>query len=191
MNMRNQFRPAMDSLEDRLALSTAMASVAQPSGHSPTVLQGVELTASASRSLTAKLTLSGTARGEYTSHQSQPDTGTTFQGTAKGKIAPLGHTSIIGSFLVPGLIQNGKVEGTVTLKSLRGSVTLNITAPGSTMISSLSHHFTYQIVSGTGQYHNAQGSGIVDVTLTPSTSHSSSPHHQFDTGKLSLMFASH
>ncbi|AGA26693.1 hypothetical protein Sinac_2381 [Singulisphaera acidiphila DSM 18658] len=198
MKSRHKFCPGVDSLEHRLALSTALASVAQPSNHqaqfdNPTLpgSTGAEVALSAINSSTEKVSLSGTARGVYTSHQSNPDTGTTVQGTAKGRILPLGQTSIVGSFLVPGLLRAGKVEGSMTLKSQRGSVTLNITAPSSISAASSSHYFTYQIVSGTGQFRNAQGSGTVDLTLTPSTSHSGSAHSQHGNGKFVLMFASH
>jgi hypothetical protein len=243
MRKRQVFRPALDTLEDRLVLNAGMANFAQLGAHqgqfggqstsgsagadgeskdgvadverndgrgdvesndglasggqtgttTSSVPQQLAATAqtgtgSATHRPTATISLSGVAQGTYTSRQSNPDTGTKIQVSATGMIAPAGQTRINGSFDIPGFIRNGTVQGSLTLQGRRGSLTLSITAPASANASSLTHHFTYKIISGTGQFRNGQGSGTVDVTLAPSASQPGQGSLLVGQGKVTLAF---
>jgi hypothetical protein len=108
--------------------------------------------------------LNGTARGFYAAHTVNPDTGTHFVFEARGRITPLGNTSMVGSFQTPGFILNGVTKGTITMTAPGGTLTLQIAASASqTTTNEIKFH--YAITHGTGRFLNAHGVGTVDVVL--------------------------
>jgi hypothetical protein len=161
---------------------------------SMTLLSGLATTVHAAASAMVStpvqtISLTGTANGNYISRQSNPDVGTSYNFTARGRIAPLGQTFDVGSFRTPGFIQNGQTQGRLTLIGPRGTVRLSITevTPTGTPTANV-FHFTYTITGGTGRFRHAQGTGNLDVTLTPSTSSTNSVH--LGHGKVALTFTS-
>jgi hypothetical protein len=173
---RVRIRPQVEGLESMTLLSGLATTVhAAASAMVSTPVQAVAL--------------SGTARGSYVSRQSNPDVGTTYNFSARGRITPLGQTFDFGSFRTPGFIQNGQTQGRLTLAGPRGTVRLSITeVTPKTDDTANVFHFTYTITGGTGRFRHAQGTGTLDVTLTPSTSMAGSP--RFGHGKISLTFTS-
>jgi hypothetical protein len=77
----------------------------------------------------------------------------------QGKVAPLGMVTISGSIQLPGSIANGRPTGTVTLTNARGSVTLQLIGPVQAELTATPSKFTYTVISGTGTYQGAKGSG--------------------------------
>jgi len=168
---RARIRPEVEGLESMTLLSGVAASV-----HT-----------AASAMVTAPVqtvSLSGTAHGNYVSRQSNPDTGTLYSFNARGMIAPVGRTFDFGSFHTPGFIQNGQTQGRLTLVGPRGTLRMTITEVTPTTDPTNVFHFTYTITGGTGRFRNAQGTGNLDVTLTPAMTSSIRVGH----GRLSLAF---
>lgn len=187
MRKGRRFRPAVDSLEDRLALSSGVADVVRPGDHQG---QFGDLGTAAANASATTISLAGMARGTYTSRQNAADTGTTFAGSAKGKVTPLGQVTVTGSFHTPGLIKNGKIQGSLTLHGQRGTLTLSAAGPAAGQSSSRTFRLTYTITAGTGLFHNAKGTGVVVITVTPAPT-SGAGFPRLGHGKVSLTFSAH
>lgn len=211
---RRGFRPSLDSLEERLTLSSGVADVDRTENHqgqfgdqtdvdipgsdgereddgATTGKGGQSATAlgaaAANANAATMFLLAGTARGSYTSRQKNPDMATAFTGSANGKVTPLGQVSIAGMFQTPGLVTNGKIHGSLTLRGQHGSLTLSLTGPATGQSSSKAFRLTYMITGGTGPFRNAHGTGAVAITVTPAAT-TGTGFPRLGHGKVSLVF---
>jgi hypothetical protein len=107
----------------------------------------------------------GQATGNYTVAAPTPDAGTGYNLSGTGTFAGLGSVTVAGTVQGVGLIQQGNAGGTLTLTNSQGSVTLQLTGPSQGGFSTLPPVFKYHIVSGTGAFSDAQGSGVLKLTL--------------------------
>jgi len=158
MTRRTHFRPQLEQLGDRTLPSVAMmphlggwqVAHAAPAGHA------------------AQARLLGAGAGSYTSEAVPTDTGRTYnlQGSAVLAGVAVGQFTVAGTLHSVGFIQNGRATGTLTFTSAKGSLTLQLEGPQQPGFSPLPHTFSYHIVSGTGAYANASGSGHVGLLLT-------------------------
>ena len=87
------------------------------------------------------------------------DSGETELIHGSGKIRPLGEVNATGSLHGTGLIANGHAGGTVTMSNTKGSVTVLLTGPTQPAFTGIPSHFSFKIVSGTGQYALAKDQG--------------------------------
>jgi hypothetical protein len=199
MNLRKPFRPRLEPLESKMVMSVGATSVpvaaSDTAGH-PGPVAGSHARAEVHGSVPGShpaspshghsgrpvsseriktVALTGVARGDYTSTQSPPDTGTHYDLTAAGRVTPIGRAMVSGSFQTPGFIRGGQASGTLTIAAAHGTLTLNLTAPGPIRAAAstaagpmiLVNDFTYTITKGTGRYAHAKGLGTVEITTTP------------------------
>jgi hypothetical protein len=132
-----------------------------------------------------RVELRGTTRGDYTSEARIPDVGTSYTVFSMGRLARFGPAVVTGNLHSLGFISSGHAPGTLRVVLARGTLTLNLTGPTQPGFSPLPSQFSFVITSGTGRFHNAVGSGTVDVTLKPDAS-SSSPTQGH--GRITLVF---
>jgi hypothetical protein len=192
MGIRKARRPRLESLESKTVMSAdvATAPVAAVLHHGPAAVQPAYLVESSlAAAPVGSITLTGKAHGHYTSTQGPPDTGTQYDLKATGKLTHIGRAIVTGSFQTPGFVLNGRASGTLTIAGSKGTLTLQLTAPGPIMANSTSggttttsagpiilvNDFTYNIESGTGRYANDHGTGTVVITATPGLSSPTGP----------------
>lgn len=147
----------VESLESLVLLN---AGLPQPPSHPAAQV--------ANATLARRVALNGLLSGTLVQLFSIPDTGGHYHLEGFGKIRPVGQAKGDGTFTTPGFIANGQIQGTLTLASSSGSVTLNLqgpTVPGFTRLSSGT--FSYTITQGTGQFRNAKGHGSAVLTFGP------------------------
>jgi hypothetical protein len=161
-------RPCLEHLDSRVLLSGAdpmMMTMSQ---------MPMTTGAMATTTATQAVSLTGTINGTLTSKMSNPDVGHQYRLSASGRVLPLGMAGANGHLQTPGFIANGKSTGTITLTTLRGSITLALTSDPQSG-PALQTTFHYQIVKGTGHFKGATGSG--DATLTLKAPPATSPGH--------------
>jgi hypothetical protein len=157
MRRDRKSRPVLESLEGRQLLSSypTVSTQIQPGGPMiPVASQHVVLT--------------GSIKGTLTSKMSVPDTGHHYVLFGMGRLSPTGMSVATGSLQTPGFIASGQSSGTVTLGGRGGTLKLQLTSPAAPGFSSLPGLFLYNIVSGSGRFHGAAGSGSVTLSQEPS-----------------------
>ena len=75
------------------------------------------------------LRLIGTLTGSLTAQASIPDVGRRFGVRASGHVAPLGAVAVTGSVAGTGFIRRGRERLTLTLRTGRGTVTVDAQSP--------------------------------------------------------------
>jgi hypothetical protein len=99
------------------------------------------------------------------------DKGAEYQFTGKGTAGDLGTVSAVGDVTLPGNIIDGQAAGTLKLTTLTtaaadsGSVTLKLTGRRENDYGPFPKTLTYTILSGTGIFTGASGTGTIAVTL--------------------------
>ncbi len=134
MKTTHSFRPAVETLEARSLPSTLHAA-------------------------SQALHLSGQIQGTWHRQPTLPDTGTLQVFSGNGSIQPLGQVQATGSLRAPGFVATGHTTGSFTLTAGPGSVTVQLVGPKQRGFSQPPASFTYTIVSGTGSFAGASGSG--------------------------------
>ncbi|RUL83889.1 hypothetical protein [Tautonia sociabilis] len=166
MRRSKSMRPQVEGLESLVFLSTGMdPSVADRIA----ALRQRAAERMAPASATMKEThpdLSGTMRGNYTLLLASDGSSGTFQLQGIGSIRGLGPARISASYAAD---QSSAPETmAMTLTGRRGALNLVVgRAEGDTDPDSSTARLRYQVVSGTGAYEEAQGSGVLDMTLKP------------------------
>jgi hypothetical protein len=158
MRPRNHARPQLESMETLTLLSGIAATAFSLPNH-------VEV----STTTGTKLTLGGTARGVFLTHQTS--TARNYSIDAAGTLTPIGKTAIAGSLHVNLGISSGPPSGTLTLVTSKGTLTLQIPEsvalpvglPTPTAKDEIVD--TYVITKGTGAYKGDTGSGVVEFTF--------------------------
>lgn len=156
-NKKREFRPCVDDLEARVALSAAPVQV---------VLASVD---------TTRATVAGTIPGKYlaTEQDNRPaDQPLQVGVTAAGRVRGLGRATMTGSLEFGGFrpINQPDITGTVTLSNSQGSVTIRLTGfGGSGRIPSHRFGLDASIVSGTGVYANLRGLGTASLLFGKNT----------------------
>ena len=146
----------LESLEGRRVLSTATG-VAHP-----IVAELI--------TLAPKLVIHGSVHGTVAHPAGIPDTGASANFKGAGKVHGLGSAKVTGTIHGTGFIGTGHVQGTMTLATGKGSVTLQFTGPtvgGNTAPSSGT--YSYSVVKGTAAFRHDYGSGTVNLKLGPET----------------------
>jgi hypothetical protein len=183
MRETRQTRPQLESLESMTLLSGVAAAALRHNHHAEVVVINNGPT---NPNPGTAITLKGTERGLYSAGQQIPDTGKQYTLFALGRVTPLGSTFTTGSFHAPGFITTGTVDGSLTVRALRGTLTLHLTgtAPGS---SSGPFDLTYAITQGSGAFAGNSGTGTVDITVNPFGSASAQPGRS-EVGRVTLVF---
>jgi hypothetical protein len=151
-----QFKPCLQTLEERAPLSSLAAA---PAG------------ATDWRSYYGQhwLPLSGQVSGTWNELLATPDAGPWQQLSGTGTVTPPGSVQASGSIHGPGFIANGLATGEMTFTDSQGSVTIRLEAarrePG---FGGIPVKFYYAIEGGTGAYAKAWGGGIAYLTEQPS-----------------------
>jgi hypothetical protein len=140
-------------------------------------------------STASRVFLNGMMSGLYSAEQQVPDIGTSYHVITSGRFIHNGKAAVDGDLHSLGFIARGQAGGTLTAITPHGALTLELTGPTQPGFSPLPTHFQFTITGGTGRYHHAQGSGTVDVALTPATNSSTSPS-TLDFGRVTLTFHS-
>jgi hypothetical protein len=151
--LRNR-RPAVEALESKALLSSIGPMTAL--GHASALVA-----AESARSVA----VTGTFHGVYTRSAPIPDIGQGYGFEGSGKARPLGHADLFGNLRLPGNIAVGHATWVVTLTSIRGSLTLRLDGPAQPGLSPPPKELSYVIVSGTGRFKSAHGSGRVELSL--------------------------
>jgi hypothetical protein len=130
-----------------LALATAALAalaVTVPAAAAPVVLHG---------------TVTGALRWKFTN----PDVGRKAALGAQGTLTPLGPgASFTGSEHFPGFVATSYVQGRGKLSSTKGTITITFRfGPYKGFTTAITTRGAYHIVSGTGQFVGATGSGVV------------------------------
>jgi hypothetical protein len=157
MRKKRTPKPAVETLESKAVLSAM--------GGSP----AVHVAAMVSMPSHHSLVLHGTLTGTITSKMTLPDVGGHFDVKGSGQLKPLGKVQATSDLVTPGFIWQGHATGTLTLSGHQGSVTLQLTGPAQPGFSPPPTSFTFTIVSGTGRFRHATGTGAVDVQYSPVT----------------------
>ena len=153
--------PSFDALEGKALMSTA---------------GGAAANAAASRyaryiaNLTAyvEAMANPTLRGTYNAPATRTaDTGAVAHLQGSGNIGGAGRLQFRGELRSPGFIANGKVEGDLTFRNNRGTVTLHLTGPEGPLVVGKLTTYTFVSTEATGAYRGNSGSGTVDIMLTP------------------------
>jgi hypothetical protein len=135
--------PAFDSLEGKVLLSTGMADPA----------------ATVYKQKAIRFNLDGTLRG-IPYGTSIPDGYLVSSFSANGSLKSMGYVEA-AIFLKNTFISKGKMpnlsKATLVLFSRDGTVTLSLNASGS-------HHYKFTVMSGTGPYSFATGTGKITIT---------------------------
>jgi hypothetical protein len=158
--IRHRQLPQVEALESRLPLSG---------------VAGTSHDALASRAASAivqrqgpVVTLQGSARGVFVTTHGNPDTGATYQITTSGRLSPLGQTAESARVQTTGFVLTGSATGTMTVTGAHGSLKLNLQGTLQSGSSTLPRTLTYTIISGSRSFRNAEGSGVIDVTINAS-----------------------
>ena len=114
-----------------------------------------------------RVRLSGQVRGTWQRQPEVPDAGGTYQLKGNGLVRPLGAVQATSTLHTPGLIAHGTTNGTVTLVTPRGALTVALTGSSQRSFSSVPTKLSFAIQSGTGRYQGSTGSGVVQLALTP------------------------
>jgi hypothetical protein len=111
-------------------------------------------------------TLGGTIAGTYAVGPSLPTTGSTFELTGTGNVAPLGQVSVSAFLQAAGFVSPGHAGGTVTLTNAQGTVQLQPSAPSQPGAAGLPQRLTFQVVWGSGAYARLSRGGTANLRLT-------------------------
>jgi hypothetical protein len=100
-----------------------------------------------------------------TNYQITTDAGTTYQFSAISKLPHLGIFTVSGNITTLGNVMYGHATGQLTLTSVKGQITIDITGPLQKGGSHLPGHFTYQVISATGGYASLKDHGVINLYL--------------------------
>jgi hypothetical protein len=115
--------------------------------------------------------LNGTISGTYIPEPTAADVGAGYALKGTGTAGELGDVAAKGNVNLPGFIASGHASGTLTLTSTSaaaaksGSVTLQLTGPLGNGFGPFPTTLSFTIVSGTGAYADAAGTGTIAVTF--------------------------
>jgi hypothetical protein len=149
MSTTRRWRPVVEALEDRTALSMAMGLAGQLSAVLPPGQHAAH----------QHLTLLGAVTGTWSRVPIVPDVGGEQNLNGAGTVQPLGAVQASGHLRTPGFVAHGRAEATFTLTAAGGSITVRLVGPLQRGFSSPPAHFHYTIKGGTGKYAGASGSG--------------------------------
>jgi hypothetical protein len=154
LRSRRSLTPGVESLEAMTLLSgLAMPAVA----HAAEV--GMPT------AMSTAVHVNGTTRGEYVRVRANPDTGSTYDFNTTGILPGFGVAAVSGSVQTPGNIATGTASGSLTLFSLKGTLTLKVSSASLPSFSPLPSKLTFTITGGTGAFAGATGSGTIAVAL--------------------------
>ena len=81
-------------------------------------------------------------------------------------MATLGAVAVDGLLHSPGNVASGHASGNLTLTNNQGTLSLALTGPRQSGLSSLPQRFSYTITAGTGAYTGLTGAGRAFMTMT-------------------------
>jgi hypothetical protein len=149
MKKSHSYRPQLEVLEGRELPSTArvivLPFIPAPTPHHNTAHHVVHL--------------HGQIFGIWSTQPTLPDTGTTQLLHGGGMVSPLGQVQASGTLHTPGFVATGHTTGMLTLRSGKNSVTLSLIGPTQPGFSRPPSSLHFSVVSGTGAYAGATGSG--------------------------------
>jgi hypothetical protein len=143
MSTLRRWRPEVEALEDRTALSTLPAVFGPPAPHAAH----------------HRLVLRGQIGGTWSRVPTLPDTGGLQTLTGSGTVMPLGTVQADGQLHTPGFVPRGRTEVTLHLMAAGGSITVRLVGPLQKGFSGPPFTFRYTITGGTGNYVGATGGG--------------------------------
>ena len=109
------------------------------------------------------LDLSGSLHGRYTLLNVSVVDGAAASLSGSGHVHGLGRVTVTGSLEVSGLIGNAMPVGELVLSNTRGTLTLQLRAPGPRKFDPLPARYTFAIVQGTGAFQGMTGGGTIHM----------------------------
>jgi hypothetical protein len=176
-------RPRVESLESmtllsgvsaaaRGAIAALLGPVAPTSGH--------------------KIEPTGSVKGTYHVHITNPDIGKEFIFFGSGQVAPLKHVKLTGHITSPGFIYHGHSTGLLVLSDPNGSVTLAVTGPPQNGFTPIPDVFNFKITSASGKFKGDTGTGFMvlelDPAQTPTTPSGGAPTPDGEHGTFTMIF---
>ncbi len=113
--------------------------------------------------------LTGQIRGTVTTSLANPDIGHSQTLEGAGRIASLGPVVASGTSAETGFIRQGHATGTLTIKGVPGSVTLNLVGPQQSGFSGVPSNFTYRVTSSSGEVQSLASHGTLTLNETAGT----------------------
>jgi hypothetical protein len=160
---------ALEQLEER-----ALFSVVAPLSMAPVAQSTAATHQAAAATNHSPLTGAFNVSGTYSHPISpggpggNPDVGTPYEFTGRGKKVPLGRFKLTGALHTPGFINNAKSHGQFVITTSRGTITIDVHGPPQTP-GVLPPSLAYRIVKGTGAYVNSVGKGKMIVSASDTT----------------------
>ena len=116
----------------------------------------------------------GTIAGTYTTGNSLPDTGSTYQLSGSGLFHKLGVLSVTGSVSTPGFIRSNRVTGTITIAGAgeNDRLTLSIVSNQNPATHTGGSLFYFKTQSASGKFKNLVSTGKLHLTLGAGTASS-------------------
>jgi hypothetical protein len=158
-----------------------------------TALHGAAVPAAATTPPTTghEIDLNGTARGSYTVHRSNPDTGKDYTFFGSGRITPIGRADLTGHIHTLGNVASGNAEGQLFLATPRGTLTLSLEGPKQDGFAPIPDHFTFRITNASGAFRHDHGRGTVVLVLDPAKpGPGATPGNPADHGTFTMVFLS-
>jgi hypothetical protein len=158
-----EFRPNANSLESRFVMSVAALR--------PTLHAEILGLAAVSR----PVAVAGTVRGRYSAQgedRRAADAPLPVDLDGAGTVQGLGRVTMTGSLAFGGFLPAGApdINGAVTLRNARGSITVRLTGSGgNSQIPGGRFRLDATIVSGTGSYANLRGIGTANAQFGRNT----------------------
>lgn len=109
--------------------------------------------------------VTGTIEGKFVSTLKTAKRAATYRLGATASIAGLGAVRVTGGAI--GAVVKGSATGMLRLANARGAITLSLYVPAMTNAMPTPSDFTYTITRATGTYKKLAGSGILNLTFTP------------------------
>jgi hypothetical protein len=114
--------------------------------------------------------LTGRGAGDYHSHRGNPDTGVTHKVNGGANLQGMGKVTLTGEIHAPGFIHSTTFTGTMTFKTARGKVTVELASFRPAGPAGLPVWYRYHVTQATGAFKGMHDSGSLrlDVQLFPS-----------------------
>ena len=153
----------LENLEGRTLFSVFAPMAAAPI-ENRYVLPSV--TAAASTPLAGAFNVAGTY--EHPIMPGNPDVGSHYEFTGRGRKASLGKFHLSGEVVTPGFIASARSRGQLVISNGHGTITMSVVGPLQGP-GALPASLNYRIRSGTGAYASASGRGKIMLSASSTT----------------------